>query len=47
MFYSVGIFRTLSPGDSNSSNSEKTAPRLGEGREESGYIEVCNKGQVV
>ena len=43
MFYLVGIFRTSSPGDSISSNPEKTAPRrLGE---KSGYIEVCNKGQ--
>ena len=44
-FYSVGIFRTSSPGDSISSNPERSAPRrLGE---ESGYIEVCYKGQVV
>ena len=45
MFYLVGIFRTSRPGDSFSSDSEKTAPRRH--REESGYMEVCNKGKVV
>ena len=44
MFYWVGIFRTSSPGDSFSSNFEKTAPQGH--REESGYMEVCNKGKV-
>ena len=40
MFYSVGIFRTLSPGDSISSNPEKPFGRETVGREcgeESGY----------
>ena len=37
----VGLFRTLSPGDSISV-TEKTAPRRQEGK--SGYIQVCNKG---
>ena len=45
MFYSVGSFRASSPGDSVSSNHERTALRR-QG-EESVYIEVCNKGQVV
>jgi len=38
MFYSVGIFRTLSPGDRISSDPERTAPSW-QG-EEPGYIEV-------
>ena len=38
-------FRTSSPEDSISSNPERTALRRQE--EESSYIEVCNKGQVV
>ena len=40
MFYSVGSFRASSPGDSISSNHERTALRR-QG-EESVYIEVCN-----
>ena len=41
MFYSVGIFRTSSPGDSISSNSERTAPwKWGK---EPGYIEVLQQ----
>ena len=40
-FSLVGIFRTSSPGDSISSNPERTVLR----QEESGYIEVCNKGK--
>ena len=39
-FSLVGIFGTSSPGDSISSNPERTALR-----QESGYIEVCNKGK--
>ena len=45
MFYAVGIFRTSSPGDSISSNSEKTAP----GDEERSQVTQklsYNKGQV-
>ena len=45
MFYSGGTFRTSSPGDSTSSDPEKIAPRSGV--EESGYIDVCNKEQIV
>ena len=52
MFYSVGIFRTSSLGDSISGNPERTAlRRRGHGGarsgEKSGYTEVCNKGWVV
>ena len=43
MFYLVGIFRTSSPRDSISSNPEKSGLR--KRGEESGYIEVCNKGK--
>ena len=39
------MFRTSSSGDSISSNLETAVPRR-QG-EESGYIEVCSKGQVV
>ena len=38
MFYSVGIFRTSSPGGSISSNPEKTTPRMRRG--EPGFIDV-------
>ena len=38
MFHLVGIFRTSSPGDSISSNRERTALRRQEG--EPGYAEV-------
>ena len=41
MFYSVGIFRTSSPGDNISSDPERTAPRRWE--EEPGYIEVLQQ----
>ena len=41
-FYSVGIFRTSSQGDSISSNPERTDPRRW--GEEAGYIDFCNKG---
>ena len=41
MFYSVGIFRTSSPGDSISSNSERTAPRRR--GEEPGYMYVLQQ----
>ena len=46
MFYSMGIFRTSSPGDSISSNPERTAPgRQGVGSQ---VIQTfCNKGQAV
>ena len=44
MFYLVGIFRTLSPGDRISSNPERTGLKR---QEEPSYIEVCNKEQVV
>ena len=44
MFYSVGIFRTPSPGGSISSDPERIAPRWW--GEELGYTEVCNKGRV-
>ena len=52
MFYSVGIFRTSSLGDSISGNPERTAlSRRGHGGarsgEKSGYTKVCNKGRVV
>ena len=41
MFYSVGIFRTSSPGDSISSNPQRTTPsRQGE---EQGYLEVLQQ----
>ena len=42
-FSLVGIFGTSSLGDIISSNPERTVLR----QEESGYIQVCNKGQVV
>ena len=42
MFYSVGIFRTSSPGDSISSHPERTALRR-QGREP-GYIGVSQQG---
>ena len=42
-FSLVGVFGTSSLGDSISSNPKRTVLR----QEESGYIEVCNKGQVV
>ena len=46
-----GNFQDLSPGDSISSSPLRTAPRKWGGRregvEETGYIEVCNKEQVV
>ena len=45
MFYSVGSFRTSSLGVSISGSLERTALRRW--GEESGYAEVCNKGQVV
>ena len=45
LFFVVGSFRTSSPGDSISSNHERTALRR-QG-EESVYIEVGKKGQVV
>ena len=45
MFYSVGSFRTSSLGVSISSRLERTALRRW--GEESGYVGVCNKGQVV
>ena len=41
MFYSLGILRTLSPGDSNSSNPERTALRRQRGQP--GYIEVLQQ----
>ena len=41
MFYLVGIFRTLSPGDSISSNPERTAPRRQDG--EPGYTEMLQQ----
>ena len=41
MLYLVGIFRTSSPGDSISSNSERTAPRRQE--EDPGYIEFLKQ----
>ena len=44
MFYSVGIFRTPSPGGSISSDPERIAPRRW--GEEVGYTEVCTKGRV-
>ena len=50
MFYLVQIFKTSSLGDSIASNPERTATdkvEVGGGAEESDYIEVCNKGQVV
>jgi len=52
----VGILRTSSPRHSNSGDLERTVSLLGavaEGRvgmvggKEPGYIEVCNKGQVI
>ena len=42
MFYLVGIFRSSSPGDSISSDLERTV--LGKLSGESKYIEVCNRG---
>ena len=49
IFYSAGMFGVSSPGDSISSDLEKTCRRryvcMGAG-EESGYVEVCDKGQV-
>lgn len=39
-----GGFKTESPGDSISSNCERTAQR--KGGWEPGYIELCNRGQV-
>ena len=45
MFYLVGSFRTSGPIDSISSNPEKIVMRRW--KEESVYIEVCNKEQVV
>lgn len=48
MFYLVGIFKTSSLGNSiscNPGNPERTALRSW--GQESGYREVCNKGQVV
>ena len=41
MFYLVGIFRTLSPEDSISSDPERTAPR--QQGEEPGYMEVLQQ----
>ena len=41
ILYLVGIFRTSSPGDSISSNSERTAPRRQE--EDPGYIEFLKQ----
>ena len=41
MFYLVGIFRTLSPGDSISNNPDRTAPRRQDG--EPGFIEVLQE----
>ena len=45
MFYLVVFVRTSGLEDSISSNPKRTALRRQE--EESDYIEVCNKGQVV
>jgi len=45
MFYLVGIFRTSSREDSISSDPERIVQRRG--KEEPGFIEVCNMGQVV
>ena len=45
MFYLVGSFRASSPIDSISCNPEKIVMRRW--KEESVYIEVCNKEQVV
>ena len=45
MFYLMEFFRTSSLGDTISTNSERTALRRW--GEESGYIDLCNKGQVV
>ena len=44
-FYSVRMFETSSPGDSTSSNRERTALRRG--GEEPGYVEVFSRGQVI
>ena len=44
MFYLVGILRSSSPGDSISSDPERTV--LGKQGGESSYIEVCNRGQA-
>ena len=40
-FYSVRMFETSSPGDSTSSNHERTALRRG--GEEPGYVEVLQQ----
>ena len=40
-FYSMGMFETSSPGDSTSSNPERTALRRG--GKEPGYIEVLQQ----
>ena len=45
MCNSAETFRTSSLGDNISNDPERTAARRQ--REESGYIEICNKGQVV
>ena len=44
MFYSVGIFRTSSPGDSSSSNSERTI-QGGEDRGSQIYRSFATKGR--
>ena len=44
------VLRTSGPGSSISSSPQVVLPGVGdrgEGVEETGYIEVCNKGQVV
>ena len=45
MFYLMVIFRISNPGDSISGDPERTA--LSRWGRRLGYIEVCNKGQVV
>ena len=45
LLYMAGFFRTLCQGDRISNDPERIAPRRW--GEESGYIEACNKGQVV
>ena len=45
VFCSAGIFRTVSPRGSISSNPERTAPRRWGGSDD--VYELCNKGQVV
>ena len=47
MFYLGEIFRTSSSGDSILRDPERTSEEVGVSGEESGYIEACNKRQVV